>query len=527
MAELSIKAQEIQAERKKLKRGLTLLPLAGMIYFTVCGGSFGSESLVGLSGPGMALLLLAITPIVFSIPNMLMVRELGSMMPAEGGYYHWVKQAFGPFVGFMTGWMNLVVSWVDVSLYPVLAATYLAIFIPALQDGITIGGYEISGSVLSWLVGVILIWLIAWLQIRGARLTGLTTNWIGILMLLPLILMSVLGFMNWARSGVTIPLPFLPKGETVTGAFSVGLFVVMWNYMGWELPTSAGDEIVNPKRTYPLAMVLVLFAAIGTYFIPMIAGLYGGAGSDGQYQMWGIDEVDEGAGIGPVLENYGVSQDQVSGWGVDTSSSTGWWYTDIAGRVGAAFSGEGSNMANILLGLVTISAVLSMTGLFIGNSLGSSRVPFALAADGMMPGWLVKVHPKHGTPWVSILISSVIFCILAMNTFAFLVVVDVFLNMMALVLQFLALWKLRFSHPDVPRATVPGGWAGLVVVTLAPFIIIAIAVYSQFVEEGLNSLWLALASIGVGAVVYFFMKKFVKPGIPDINPWEPAPETEE
>jgi len=57
--------------------------------------------MVGYSGPGLALLLLFITPIVYSIPNMLMVRELQSMMPREGGYYHWIKQAFGPFAGFL------------------------------------------------------------------------------------------------------------------------------------------------------------------------------------------------------------------------------------------------------------------------------------------------------------------------------------------------------------------------------------------------------------------------------------------
>src|SRR5512139_3003573 len=94
-------AIEIGAEARKLKRELTLLPLFGLIYFTVCGGTFGIEPLVGWSGPGLALILIAITPIIFSIPNMLMVRELNSMMPAEGGYYHWVKKAFGPFTGFM------------------------------------------------------------------------------------------------------------------------------------------------------------------------------------------------------------------------------------------------------------------------------------------------------------------------------------------------------------------------------------------------------------------------------------------
>ncbi|MEM5774908.1 MAG: amino acid permease, partial [Anaerolineaceae bacterium] len=114
MAENVVRGKVIKTETKKLKRELTLLPLFGLIYFTVCGGSFGAEPMVGYSGPLFTLVLFAITPLLFSIPNMLMVREMSSMMPVEGGYYHWVKQAFGPFTGFMAGWMNWVVSWVDV-----------------------------------------------------------------------------------------------------------------------------------------------------------------------------------------------------------------------------------------------------------------------------------------------------------------------------------------------------------------------------------------------------------------------------
>ena len=178
---------QIQVERKRLKRELTLLPLFGLIYFTVCGGSFGIEPLVGWSGPGLAILLVVITPLVFSLPNLLMVRELQSMMPVEGGYYHWVKQGFGPFAGYMAGWMNWVVSWVDVSIYPVLAAYYLGYFIPALRDGATIGGVEFSAGLLSFLVASVLIWLISLLQMRGARLAGLTASWFGVVMLIPLI----------------------------------------------------------------------------------------------------------------------------------------------------------------------------------------------------------------------------------------------------------------------------------------------------------------------------------------------------
>ncbi len=510
----------IEAERKKLKRELTLLPLFGLIYFTVCGGSFGIEPLVGWSGPGLAMLLVVITPIIFSIPNMLMVREMNSMMPVEGGYYHWIKQAFGAFPGFMAGWMNWVVSLVDVPIYPVLAAYYLGYFIPALRNGATIGGVEVSASLLSFLVAAVLIWAISGLQMRGARLAGLTTNWLGIVMLLPLAAMAVLGIYAWIRGGTAPHLPFMAGGESLTGAFSVGLFVVMWNYMGWELPTAAGDEIVQPKKTYPRAMLLVLIAAVLTYALPLLGGLYGGAADDGRWQLWGIEEYESGQGIGTVLADYGVTEEQLISWGVDPASSVGWEFPDIGHAIGEKLAGPDSPLARILGLSLTLSAVLSMIGLFIGNSLGGTRVPFALAEDGMMPRWLVHVHPKYGTPWVAILVCAVFFSIFSLQAFAFLVVVDVFLQTLVILAEFAALWKLRFTRPEIPRQKVPGGYLGLVLVTLGPTAIILLAIYSQLVEEGLTSLGLALVAIAVGALLYFPLRKYVKPGVPDVDPYQ-------
>lgn len=515
-----------QIEAKKLKRELTLLPLFGLIYFTVCGGSFGVEPMVGYSGPGLALLLLFITPIIYSIPNMLMVRELQSMMPREGGYYHWIKQAFGPFAGFLAGWMNWVVSWVDVAIYPVLAAYYLGYFIPALRDGTTIGGMELSADFLSWVVALILIWAVSYLSIRGARLSGLFTNWLGAIMLLPLAVMSVFGFYSWIKSGNTPDLPFIPSGETITGALSVGLFIVMWNYMGWELPAAAGDEIVNPKRTYPLAMVLVLFAAIATYTVPTFAGLYGGAGDNGRYQAWGIEEFEDGAGIGVALSDYEITEEQIAEWGIDPTRDVGWEFPDVAHEIGNKLAGKDSPLSRFLGLTVTFSAVLSMIGLFIGNGLGGTRIPFALAEDGMMPKWMVKVHPRYGTPWVSIVFCGVIFSIFSLNAFSFLVVVDVFLNVLVLLGCFLALWKLRFTMPDVPRQKVPGGYLGLVLITAGPTLVFLLAVYSQIIEEGLSSIWLALAAMAIGALAYFPIRRIVKPGKPDVDPFEESLEGE-
>jgi amino acid transporter len=523
-AEVGARGLEIRSESRKLKRELTLLPLVGLIYFTVSGGSFGIEPLISSSGPLMGLLLIALVPIFFSIPNMLMVREMTSMMPVEGGYYHWIKQAFGSFAGFMAGWMNWVVSWVDVAIYPVLAAYYLGYFFPVLRNGATINGVDVPAWIFQWLVALVLIWGISALNMRGARLAGLTTNWLGIVMISPLILMSIIGIYNWIHGGVTVQLDFIPQGQDLTGALSTGLFIVIWNYMGWELPAAAGDEIVNPKRTYPLAMAIVLVMAVATYAFPTVAGLYGGAGAEGRVQLWGAEAAD-GSTIADTVGGAGVTTDQLTRWGVDPTSSVGWEFPDIAHAVGAQATGnQNSPLAQFLGVTVMIGAILSMIGLFIGNGLGGTRVPFAMAEDGMMPKFMVKVHPKYGTPWVSILFCGIIFSIFSLQAFSFLVVVDVFLNMLVLEAQFIALWVLRKKLKGVARKEVPGGYFGLFVITLFPTAIIILAIYSQVVEEGLQSIWLALAAMAIGAVLYLPLRKWVKKGIPDVDPFRPEPE---
>jgi amino acid transporter len=274
-------------------------------------------------------------------------------------------------------------------------------------------------------------------------------------------------------------------------------------------------------------MTLVLVAAIATYGLPTIAGLYGGAGADGRYLLWG-QEADTGQTIGDYMQsNYNISSSQMQSWGVDPNGDSGWSFPDIAHAIGDAAAGQQNSALGQLLGAsVTVAAILSMIGLFIGNSLGGTRVPFALAEDGMMPQWMVKVHPKYGTPWVAILFCGVLFSILSLNTFAFLVVVDVFLNMLVLMAEFLALWKLRFSKPDLPRQKVPGGYFGLVYITLCPAIIIILAIYSQVEDSGLDSIWLALAAMLIGAVLYFPIKWWVKREVPDVDPYQAEPETE-
>src|SRR3989449_6859921 len=113
--------------------GLRLGPLVAVMYFTVSGGPFGLEGLVGSVGPGVAVLLLVATPLVYSVPEALLIGELASMLPVEGGYYQWVKRAFGRFWGFWNGWLSWAYSLIDMAIYPVLLLQYLHFFLPGLR----------------------------------------------------------------------------------------------------------------------------------------------------------------------------------------------------------------------------------------------------------------------------------------------------------------------------------------------------------------------------------------------------------
>ncbi len=88
------------------------------------------------------------------------------------------------------------------------------------------------------------------------------------------------------------------------------------------------------------------------------------------------------------------------------------------------------------------------------------------------------------------------------------------------------MWRLRATHPDVPRVKVPGGIWGMALVTLGPTAIIILAAVSQYVEEGLQSIGWALALMALGVVLYFPFRRWLKPGVPDVNPFVASGESD-
>ncbi|MGO9073965.1 MAG: amino acid permease [Terriglobales bacterium] len=127
------------APRKKSIR-LTLWPLVAATFFMVSGGTYGTEDIVHGAGYGKAILILLLTPILWSLPTAFMIGELASALPAEGGYYAWVRRAMGNF--WMSPSLPLPPSHSPLSLTtPALTGrSPVSPIIPALTQNIGGGG---------------------------------------------------------------------------------------------------------------------------------------------------------------------------------------------------------------------------------------------------------------------------------------------------------------------------------------------------------------------------------------------------
>ena len=120
---------------QSVRRKMRILPLVAATYFMVSGGPYGIEDILGGAGFARAILILLVLPFLWSLPTALMIGELASAIPAEGGFYIWVRRALGPFWGYQEGWLSLSASIFDMAIYPAIFVLYLGKFSPALTAG--------------------------------------------------------------------------------------------------------------------------------------------------------------------------------------------------------------------------------------------------------------------------------------------------------------------------------------------------------------------------------------------------------
>ena len=220
-----------------MPRKLTLLPLIAATYFMVSGGPFGLEDIVAKAGYLGAILILLITPAIWAFPTGLMVSELASAIPEEGGYYVWATRGMGRFWGFQEAWLSLTGSIFDMAIYPTLFVGYLGHFAPALTAGHR--GY---------VIGVALVAAAALWNLLGIGAVGGSSVIFGLLLLAPFGVVTLWAVLHPAAH----PHPGAVPLHNVD--FLGGIMVAMWNYMGWDNTSTIAGEVDRPQRTYPRAM---------------------------------------------------------------------------------------------------------------------------------------------------------------------------------------------------------------------------------------------------------------------------------
>jgi amino acid transporter len=419
----------------------------------VAGGPYGLEDAVKSAGYRNAILLLFITPILWSFPVTLMVSELSAALPEDGGYYIWVRRAMGPFWGFQEAWLSIAASIFDMALYPTLFITYLARLWPAAGTG-----------VLAETIGIGLIVVCVGCNLLGIRSVGAGSLTMTLVILLPFAAMVVLAMLHHPQSS--------PATATVAPRLNWvgGILIVMWNYMGWDNTSTIAGEVDRPQRTYPLAMLVSVLLVAATYIIPVAAA--------------------SRSGIAP------------GDWDTGSWVETG----KVVGNLTSPQLGERLAIA------ITVGGMVSAFSMFNALILSYSRLPMAMAADGFLPKWLGLKTRRTGVPWVAILVCAVGWGIFIRLGFQQLLLLDTTLYGLSLILEFAALIVLRMREPNLPRAyKVPGGLTGCVVITAGPILIMGLAFYYGLSDETAHRGLIVSGILTAAGVVLYFLALWFNP----------------
>jgi amino acid transporter len=264
--------------------------------------------------------------------------------------------------------------------------------------------------------------------VRGIRLVGRIATVLELSILAVVLAMCIASVRMWHHNPF---LPFIPPHKPVFQVFGVGFALGLWLYAGYEQVSSVAEEVENPQRNYPKALAWVVPLSIATYFLPTFCVL----AALGGWEQW----------------------------------TTG-YFSEAARLIGGPALG------------FAITAAAAVMNLSILNStiLTTTRMPSAMAQDGYLSPLLARMHPRFGTPWIAILLSSALYCLLATHNVTQLISVYIWLRIATSVLTVLSAWQLRRKRPDMPRAfRIPWGKPGLAYAVIAPLLMSGVAMIAS------------------------------------------------
>jgi amino acid transporter len=318
-----------------------------------------------------------------------------------------------------------------------------------------------------WWVGLAVVTVCAILNITGVKVVSLTSLWLFLGLSAPFVLIVLLAPFKLGALANAVTKP-----TTSTVDIIGALLVCMWNYTGWDNASTIATEVERPQRTYPRAMLAAVGIVALSYILPFAA-------------MW----------------TTGLKA---------TAWETGSW-ADIAGLVGGPLLRVG----------IVLGGMISAFGMFNALVMSYSRLPLAMAQDGMLPAVFAKLHKKSRAPWVAIIALAIGWALSLGLGFSRLVTIDLLIYGSSLLLEFVALAVLRFREPKLRRPfRVPGGLFGAIAIGIPPALLLGFSIVRSEHESvlGMSSFAFGMILIAAGFVAYFVNHALKPAG------WAPAAE---
>ena len=271
---------------------------------------------------------------------------------------------------------------------------------------------------------LVFIWISAGLNILGIVPVGKVSLFLGAIVLTPFIILYVLAFYHHSGS-IALPAPGL-KGITFP-SLGMALYTIMWNCLGWDNTTTYAEEVEKPIRSYLTSTIIAFAIVIVVYF----------------FVIW----VSQLSGISAVrLKDEG--------------------FPAVATIVGGHWLGA----------LIAVGGMASCLGIYASVLLSVSRVPMVMAEDKLLPSKLNKQHKRFNTPYISIIVCSLVVSAMVHWDLEALFIIDVTIYGAGLALEYVSLIKLRIKEPDTYRPfKIPLGVKGLCLVIALPTIIYFVA----------------------------------------------------
>lgn len=430
-----------------LIRQLSWLDAAAIIIGTIIGsGIFIVPGMVArnISSPGLILITWVLGG-VLCLLGAFIFAELASSMPATGGIYVFLKEAFGPLVSFIFGWLFLlVIKPGAIAAITTGVAEYVSQLVPLSAWGIKA-------------TAIILILLLSIIHYRGVRLGSNIMNFLTSLKILLIAGFIVLGFTS-SRADWSLLTSGTGSGFSlgVLSAMGIALAAILWTYDGWADICYMAGEVKDPGRSLPKAILLSTAAVIGIYVAMNIIFL-----------------------ITVPLEQMAAS-DHVA---ADSARR-------LLGDSGAA--------------LVTVAIIISITGGANGSVMLGPRVFYRMGADGYFFRWTGRVHPRFRTPANAVVVQGLWAAVLATSgTFDQLINYFIFTTWLFFALSTVTLFIFRRRDPTAERPySTPGyPWTPIVFLILAAAMLIN-SLFQRPLESGIG-----LGFAALGFPVYFFLFK--------------------